>query len=212
MKISKLTNVIFVIELFVQREIWKGITKQFMKISKVISVILVTNGLVKRGYLERHIKTVHRKIKSHKCGSCNWAIGQNCDLKRHNVSRQFMEIWKIQVWSLSQKLWIKRKYDNTQIEIFQTWCILIFDKWNLETKELYAWKEEGAFLSCYQCGTRFALNTNLKNHSKNEKLRGNQCKSCEKSFPSGRYLGNPHISIVHLVDDGLRLLKCIHFI
>ena len=71
MKISKLPNVILVIELFVQRETWKGITKQFMKLSKVISVILVTNGLVKRGYLERHIKTVHRKIKSHKCGSCN---------------------------------------------------------------------------------------------------------------------------------------------
>ena len=107
---------------------------------------------------------------------------------------------------------LKENMTIHKYKFFQTWCILIFDKWNLETKELYAWKEEGAFLSCYQCGTRFALNTNLKNHSKNEKLRGNQCKSCEKSFPSGRYLGNPHISIVHLVDDGLRLLKCIHFI
>ncbi len=59
--------------------------------SSHLNVSLVIRLLAKKGDLDKHIETLHEKVKSYKCESCEKSFSQKGHLQRHlkTVSRKY---------------------------------------------------------------------------------------------------------------------------
>ena len=138
-----------------------------------------------KGHLQRHIKSVHLKLKPFNCDICDKSFAQNGDLQRH-----------IKSVHLKQKPFKCNQCDYT----FSTNFTL-----QRHIKSVHLKMKPH---NCNQCDYTCSQNSMLQRHIKSVhlKLKPHKCQQCDKSFSTNVKL-QQHIKSVHLK---LKPFKCNH--
>jgi hypothetical protein len=161
---------------------------------------------------QRHINSIHLKLKSFKCSQCEYKCSQNSNLKVHiNSVHLNLQPFKCSVCeyecSLNSKL--KRHMDDVHLKIQPFKCNLCDFKCGVNCdlqKHINSVHLKIQPFQCSQCDLKFSQNGNLQTHINGVhlKLKPFACSQCDLKFSANGDL-QTHINGIHLK---LQPFKC----
>ena len=165
------------------------------------------------GTLNRHISSVHEKIKKYKCDLCDKAFCELGTIKTHikhvhsDLIKQNNENFKIHIVNIyetpkkEKSLEIKKEPKIYQCKFCQMIC-KSQKEYRTHLKEVH----EGEKVVCQQCNKPFNRPQALKKHmlAVHLGIRNSKCKHCDKAFSNDGQL-KVHVDAVH---EKLKNHKC----
>jgi uncharacterized C2H2 Zn-finger protein len=138
-----------------------------------------------KGYLTKHIKSVHNKIKNEQCSHCDNSFSLKTDLTRH----------------------IKSIHDKIKDERCPH-CDKSFSIKSALTRHIKSVHNKIKDERCPHCDKSFSAKGELKQHIKSvhNKIKDKHCPNCQKFFSQNGHL-KQHIKSVH---DKIKNEQCSH--
>ena len=158
--------------------------------------------------LQKHINSVHLKVKQYSCKECEKAykspegLQYHMSLEHGDGSKKFQceDCGKCFLTTKNLRSHKERSHDAKILKCGQ--CIKMFDKKHRldnHVREVHGAKDHRC-LDCNNCFTK----KNYERHMKTVHTKNFQCDRCEKSFGTNQYLLE-HIANKH---DGIKSYKC----